>query len=114
MIKVNNKQYKIKSFAWDTNNDIRLKHLRELDMSISNIAQALGCSEGIVQRRLRVLNMSKIKWTTVQDGALRQHYETMSKKELATMLKVDEMAVKDRCSYLGLFLPRKGRPKQNT
>lgn len=107
-----NKQYKIKSFSWDDHNDARLKQLRAMETPIGNIAKVLGCSKGIVQRRLRVLNLADIIWTSAQDQFLRQHYETKTKKELAGMLKVDEMAVKDRCSFLGLLCQRGPKAKK--
>lgn len=106
---IKTKEYKIKSFTWTSDNDARLKHLREQETPRDRIAKILGCSEGLVYRRLRVLNLTDMKWTSVQDKVLKDNYLTHTNKELAQMLKVDEMSVQDRRSYLNLL--RKRGPK---
>lgn len=105
------KQYKIKSFKWDEENDILLKTLRGRECTIEDIAKILGCKEMVIHRRLRVLNLTANRWTPDQDRFLRQNYRIMTNKELAKALNVNEVFVKDRRSYLGLLHQRGRKPK---
>ena len=116
MIKHRDKTYAIANtkLTWDSDKDTRLKHLKDKELSIYSIAKAFGCSEAMIHRRLRVLGLVESKWTPAQDRFLQQNYLTTINKDMARVLKVNEMYVSDRLSYLGLVRPlgRKIRRKK--
>ena len=79
--------------------------------SPSELAQRFRCREGLIFRRLRVLDLSGEKlWTAKNDKLLRDNYRRMSNVELGEKIGCVHFYVGDRLAYLGLQR-KKGRPK---
>jgi hypothetical protein len=110
---LNSGKYRIisKGMIWDKDKDARLKSLKESKTQICHIAHAFGCSELIIHRRLRVLNLTENQWTPAQDKILENNYLTMDNKQLSQLIGVNQEYVRDRVAYLDLSRKR-GRPKK--
>jgi len=108
MLKYKGKEYKIKSrgVKWNDKNDVKLRALRAVDMPVPDIARRFGCSESVINRRLRVLNLTENKWTSTQDRVLITYHQTKTVQELAQMLKINQQYIKDRLFYLNLSIKK--------
>ena len=55
--------------------------------------------------------MARQPWSTAEQIYLRDHYATMTVREIASVLGRTPHSVKDKVEYMGLKKPRRHKPK---